>query len=129
MVVLRANRESRYSMSTTDGIGKEGKSGPDRSAPSWCDVGHRQIPVGQQDLEPSLLLMTVGLLVGPELPNERLFPGVRRRRHGRVAKRDGDAIVPSRILGHVVGGRFDLHRQHPAALDAFLEQGIMVLEE
>jgi hypothetical protein len=31
------------------------------------DFGHRQIPVGEQDLKPSLLLALVGPLVRPEL--------------------------------------------------------------
>src|SRR3982750_2387235 len=35
----------------------------------------RDVPVGLQDLEPPLLLAPVGLLIGKELPLDRLFAG------------------------------------------------------
>ena len=38
-----------------------------------CDIRHRKIPVGQQNLEPPLFLAIVGILVWPELPDQAFF--------------------------------------------------------
>jgi hypothetical protein len=77
--------------------------------PGGCDVGYRQIPVSQQDLEAPLLFAFVGLLVGPQLPDHALFIGIGGGGRGRVLEPDGDAIIPAGFLGHVIGGGFDLH--------------------
>src|SRR5271157_604123 len=96
------------------------------SAINWCretrlflggrDIGHRQVPVAQQDLESPLFLALVSLLIGPELLDETLFVWVGGGRHRRVLVPDGDAIIPAPIFGGVVGGLLDFHREDTAAL-------------
>src|SRR5690349_3344805 len=95
----------------------------------WRDVRDGKIPMREKDLETTLLLASKRGLIGPELLDHRRLVGIGRRRHRRVAEGERDAIVPARLLGHVIRGRLDLHRENATALDFFLEQRVVVLEE
>src|SRR6266571_3588391 len=47
----------------------------------------------------------------------------------RVLESNRDAIIPAGIFRHVVGGRFNLYRNHAATLHALLEERVVVLQE
>jgi hypothetical protein len=95
----------------------------------WRDIRGRKIPVRCQDLESPQFLALVGFLIGPELLDQAIFVRIGGGRHGRVLIADGDAIVPARILGHVIRWRLDFDREYAAALGDLLQQRIVVLEE
>src|ERR1039458_4619374 len=94
-----------------------------------CNIGQRQIPMPQQNLEPPLFFALVSLLVGPKLPDQPLLVRIRGCRQGRVLEPYRNAIIPSRILGHVVAGLLNLHRDHAPALDNLLKQRVVVLQK
>src|SRR5262249_47941601 len=82
-----------------------------------------------QEFKTPLLFPLEGYLVGPELLDQRFFFGISRRSHSGVLEANGDAVVPARVLRHMVGRSFNLHREHSPALHALLEQWIVVPQE
>ena len=42
---------------------------------------------------------------------------------------DGDAEIPASVLGAMIGGLFDFHREHPAGLDVLHQQRVVVSQE
>ena len=59
------------------------------------DVGNRQIPVREKDLEAALLLFLIGGLVGIELFDQRFLVRIGGGGERRVLVGDGDAVVPA----------------------------------
>ena len=70
-------------------------------------VGHWQIPVGEQYLETPLLFALIGRLIGPELLDEARFIGIVGSGQRLVLEPDSHAIIPARILRHVVSRLLD----------------------
>src|SRR5205085_6320360 len=64
-----------------------------------------------------------------ELPDQCRLVGIRRRRRRRVPESQRDAIVPARLLRHVVGRRLDLDGKNAPTLHLFLQKRIVILEE
>ena len=78
------------------------------SCPGWqgslgvqVDVLDGQVPVRIEDFKAALLFLLVRLLVGIELFDERFLVEAIIG-DGGILKDDGDAVVPSTILGRVV---------------------------
>jgi hypothetical protein len=85
--------------------------------------------VREQDLEAPLLLAHVRRLIGPELINQAVFIQVGGGRERRVLNSIVHAIVPARVLRHVIGRGFDCYRTHAAAFHHFLQQRAVVFQE
>src|SRR5881394_2968558 len=93
------------------------------------NVGDRDVPVGEEDFEAAFFFLLIGGLVGEEFFHGFFFGGIGGGGDGGVFEGDGDAIVPARIFGHVIGGRIDFDREEVAGFDAFLQERVVVLEE
>src|SRR5689334_21425125 len=87
------------------------------------------IPMRLQDLKPPLLLTFVGLLVRPQLLNERLLLWIGGGGGCRVLEPDRHPVIPARLLGHVVGRSLNFHPQHAPALHLLFQQGVVILQE
>src|ERR1700722_7553676 len=61
--------------------------------PRRGDIRHRQVPVGEQDLETALFLTLVSRLVRPELLDHTLFVGIGSGGERGVLEVDRDAII------------------------------------
>src|SRR5271170_5175576 len=93
------------------------------------NIRNRQVPMRQQNLEAPLLFFLVSGLIGIKLFDEALFIRIGSRCQRRVLEDNRDPVVPALVLGHVVGGRFNLDRDYPARGNDLLKQRVMVLEE
>src|SRR5215472_6740379 len=93
------------------------------------DVRDGQVPVGEQYFKALLFLPFVGFLIRPKLLDQRFFVRVGRCRDRRILVADCDAVIPSSVFGHVIGGRFDSYRKDAPALSLFPQQRIVVLQE
>src|SRR5438874_12734187 len=81
-----------------------------------------------QNLESSLFLPLVSLLVGEELLLQWvLVEGLIG--HGRILEHDGYAIVPPSVFGGVIARLIHPDFEHAPHLDFFLEQRIMIFLE
>src|SRR5215471_4599951 len=90
------------------------------------DVCDRQVPVAVQDFEAPLLFPLEGLLIRPELLGESILFRIGSCGHRRVLELNGYAIIPSRVLRHMVRGSLNLYGKHPSTLHVLLEQRIVV---
>src|SRR5947207_11400434 len=95
----------------------------------WSNVGDRNVPVREEDLEAALLLARKCRLIGPELPDQCRLVGIGRRGRRRVPEFQRDAIVPARIFGHVVRRSLDFHGEYSSAFDLLLKERIVILQE
>jgi hypothetical protein len=94
-----------------------------------CNIRHRQIPVGEENLEAALLLALILSLVRPELLGEGVLVGIGGGGRGGILVDNGDAIVPAAVLGGVVGRGLDLDGENTACGLNFLEQRVVVFEK
>src|SRR5215469_4635540 len=83
----------------------------------------------EQDLEPALFFPLVCRLVGPQLANQLLFVGIRSSRNRGVPEDDCYPIVPTAVFSGVIGRLLDFDREHAAAGDHSLKQGIVIFQE
>src|SRR5271167_5021847 len=92
------------------------------------DVLDGQVPMGVEDLEAMLLFALIGLLIGEELLEQRLFVEAVIG-GGGVLEDDGDAVVPAAVFGGVIARRDSAYFEQPTEFNFFLQQWVMVLLE
>ncbi len=112
------------------------KSRPYVDGGSWfellgrgSDVGDGNIPVGEKDFEAALFFLLISGLIGEEFFHGFFFSGIRGGGDGGVFESDGDAVIPARIFGHVIGGSLDFDGEEISGFDALLKERIVVFEE
>src|SRR5450756_2476831 len=108
------------------------RNGSSRGRPSLgghLRGGHQwEVPVREEDLEASLLLATIGLLVREELLCDLLLQGALGGGRG-APEDDRDAKVPAPVLGRVIPRLLGLDLEESPRLDLFLQHGEVVLPE
>ena len=76
--------------------------------------------MGEEDFEAAFFLLLISGLVGEKFFHGFFLGGIGGGGDGGIFEGDGDAIVPARVFGHVIGGRFDFDGKEVAGFDAFL---------
>jgi hypothetical protein len=84
--------------------------------------------VREEDLEASLLLATIGLLVREELLLDLLLQGALGGGRGALED-DRDAVVPAPVLRRVIPRLLGPDLEESPRLDLFLQDGEVVLPE